>query len=161
MARKELKAEDVTAIIDTREQTPWALTPLRTEPGTLVTGDYSIKGLESEIAIERKSLPDLLGCIGNERERFEKEIKRLIAYPCRAIIVEATWREFGAGGWRSRVSPTSAMGSVLGWMALGIPFVFAGGASEASQAAARIMFIAARRRFGELGAFYESLKIAE
>lgn len=161
MARKELKAEDVTAVIDTREQTPWELAPLRTVRAGLVTGDYSILGLESEIAIERKSLPDLLGCIGNERERFDKEIKRLVAYPCRAIIVEASWREFAAGGWRSRVSPASAMGSVLGWMALGIPFVFAGDPSAASQAAARIMFIAARRRFAELGAFYESLKIAE
>ncbi len=161
MPRKEIRPEDVTAIIDTREQTPWTLAPLKTERGTLTTGDYSIKGLEREIAIERKSLGDLLGCIGQSRQRFEQEIERLQAYPVRAVIVECSWREFESGLWKPRVTPASAMGSVLGWMAKGIPFIFAGDPNAASTAAARILFIAARRRFEELGAFYESLKIAE
>ena len=59
MSRKTIEPRDIVAIIDTREQAPLDLSPLRTEKGTLTTGDYSIKGLESEIAIERKSLPDL------------------------------------------------------------------------------------------------------
>jgi DNA excision repair protein ERCC-4 len=160
--RKTLKPEDITAVIDTREQTPWPLTPLRTQRGSLTTGDYSVLGLSDQIAIERKSLSDLLGCIGNDRERFERELKRLLAYPCRAIIVETTWQVFYSGVWpvRSRLKPASAIGSVLGWVAMGIPILFPGGASEASQCAARILFIAARRRFNELGAFYDGLNIA-
>ncbi len=161
MTRKTLKPEDVTAIVDTREQRPWVLAPLRTEKGTLYTGDYSVKGLENEIAIERKSLEDLLGCVGQSRERFEDCVQRLLGYPVRAVIVEASWGELEAGAWRSKISPTSAVGSVLGWVARGIPFMFAGDASKGSTMAARIMFIAARRRFEELGAFYESLKISE
>ena len=37
---------------------------LRSERGGLYTGDYSIKGLERFVAIERKSLDDLMGCLG-------------------------------------------------------------------------------------------------
>lgn len=34
---------------------------------TLVTGDYTVLGLESVIAIERKALRGVLRCIGRER----------------------------------------------------------------------------------------------
>lgn len=161
MARKELRPEDITAIVDPREQRPWALTPLKTEVATLYTGDYSVKGLENVIAIERKSLEDIIGCVGQNRERFEHCIKRMLAYPVRAVIVEATWADLEGGAWRSKISPASAVGSVLGWVARGIPFQFAGDASKASTMAARLMFIAARRRWEELGAFYDSLKVSE
>ncbi len=159
-AHKELKPSDIVAVIDTREQTPWTLSPLKTIGGTLQTGDYSIMGLTHEIAIERKSLSDLLGCIGTHRERFDSEMKRMLGYRSRAVIVEATWAELEAGDWRSRIKPSAAIGSVLGWMDMGIPFVFVGGASKASTYAARMLFIAARRRYFELGAFHGSLKLA-
>ena len=167
MSHKELRPEDITAVIDTREQKPWSLTPLKTQRGTLATGDYSIAGLEREIAIERKSLPDLLGCIGGARKRFEEELERLQAYPTRCVIVECTYTDLEIGSWqlgmgdvRSKVDPKAALGSVLGWIAAGIPFLFCGDADGASIAAARLMFIAARRRFTELGGFYESLKLS-
>jgi DNA excision repair protein ERCC-4 len=63
----ELRPEQVVAIVDTREQLPLDLAPLAVEVGTLATGDYSVRGLVDVIAIERKSLPDLLGCIGQDR----------------------------------------------------------------------------------------------
>ena len=56
----ELKAEDVTAICDSREQLPLDLAPLKTVRGTLTTGDYSILGMENIVSLERKSLDDLL-----------------------------------------------------------------------------------------------------
>ena len=65
--RAELRPAEVYAIIDSREQMPFDLVPLRTRAGTLQAGDYSIQGLESLVAIERKSLPDLLSCIAGER----------------------------------------------------------------------------------------------
>ena len=49
-------AENLTAIVDLREQLPLDLSPLRTIRGTLATGDYSVQGLENIVAIERKSL---------------------------------------------------------------------------------------------------------
>ncbi len=106
----ELRPDQVVAIIDTREQLPLDLEPLAVEVGTLPTGDYSVKGLETVVAIERKSLTDLLGCIGQDRERFDREVMRLLAYPVRAIVIESTWQEVEAGQWRSKVTPAAAVG---------------------------------------------------
>ena len=87
----KLTAEQLTCVIDSREQWPLDVSPLQTVKGTLPTADYTIQGLENFIAIERKNLDDLLGCCGRERERFEKEIQRLLGYPCRALVIETTW----------------------------------------------------------------------
>ncbi len=146
----EPKAEQLVAIIDSREQQPLNLSPLRTQVGTLQTGDYSLVGLESIVAIERKSLGDMLSCMASERERFEKEIQRLLAFSVRALIIESDWRQFSDGGWsRSRVTPASAIGSLLGWSAMGLPIVMAGSHEQAGKYVARLLFIAARRRWRE------------
>lgn len=145
----ELKAEWVTAIVDTREQTPLDLSPLQTVAGTLVTGDYSVRGLENIVAIERKSLGDLLSCVGTERERFEREVQRLLAYPVRALVVEASWPDIEQGEWRSKVTPAAAVGSLLGWIAAGLPVVMAGDHRRAGRYVGRLLYTAARRRWRE------------
>ena len=154
----ELKPENVVAIVDTREQCPLALEPLQAEPGTLATGDYSVRGLEHIVALERKSLSDLLSCIGRERERFDREVQRLLAYPVRALVVESTWPEIEAGGWRSRITPAAAMGSLLGWVAVGLPVIMAGDHERAGRYVSRLLFIAARRRWRENRALAESVQ---
>lgn len=158
--RKELRIEDLTAIQDSREQTPLDLAPLKIQRGTLSTGDYSILGLEHCIAIERKSLPDLIMCVGVERDRFDRECQRLLAYETRAIIVEGTWGQLEAGGWRSQVTPAAALGSVLGWIAMSLPILFVGDHAAAGRYVSRLLFIAARRRWRELQAMCDGLKIA-
>ena len=145
----ELRPEQVTAVVDTREQLPLDLSPLRTVEGTLTTGDYTVQALESVVAVERKSLPDLLGCIGVERERFDREVQRLLAFPVRTLVVEATWAALEAGGWRSKVTPSAAVGSCLGWIAAGLPIVMAGDHTRAGRYVARLLYIAARRRWRE------------
>jgi ERCC4-type nuclease len=145
----ELSPEVLTAIIDTREQHPLDLSPLRTAPGTLATGDYSIRGLEHIIAVERKSLPDLLCCVGQERERFDREVQRLLAYPVRALVVESGWLALERGEWRSQVTPAQALGSVLGWIAQGLPVVMCYDHPRAGRFVARLLTIAARRRWRE------------
>ncbi|MCC6126621.1 MAG: hypothetical protein IT426_16795 [Pirellulales bacterium] len=145
----EIRPEQITAVVDSREQCPLDLSPLRSVVGTLATGDYSVSGLESHIALERKSLPDLLGCIGQSRERFEREIQRLLAYPCRAVVVECTWLDLESGEWRSQVTPAAAIGSVLGWIAQGVPFIMAGDHERAGRYVSRLLFTAARRRWRE------------
>lgn len=134
----DLEPSAVVAIVDTREQLPLDLSPLSTISGTLTTGDYSIRGLEQHVAIERKSLPDLIGCVGQERERFDREIVRLLAYPVRGVVVEAPWSALEAGDWRSKVTPAAATGSVLGWIAQGVPFIFAGTRDAAARAVSRM-----------------------
>ena len=145
----ELKPEQVIAIVDTREQHPLELSPLQVTAGTLATGDYSVRGLEHVVAIERKSLSDLIACVGRERERFDREIQRLLAFPTRAIVVESTWAEIEMGQWRGNVTPQSAMGSLVGWIAAGVPIVMASDHRRAGQFVSRMLFIAARRRWRE------------
>jgi len=145
----ELKPEAITAIIDTREQLPLDLSPLLWMRSTLETGDYSCIGCESIIALERKSLPDLVACVGSERDRFDREIRRLLGYPTRAVVVEAHWSDLEAGQWRGKITPNQAMGSVLGWIAQGVPFLFCGSHEAAGKAVARLLYIAARRRYRE------------
>ena len=146
-----------TAIIDTREQTPLTLEIkpgeiLKSERGNLYTGDYSIKGLESHVAIERKSLDDLMGCIGTGRDRFEREIIRLRGYAVKAIVVEATWAQIESGDYRSRVHPSAAIGTLMGWIAGGIPITMAGDHPRAGVFVARMLWVTARRRLAELKA---------
>jgi DNA excision repair protein ERCC-4 len=154
--KKTIRPEDIIAIVDTREQRPLDLSPLRQELGTLVTGDYSVKGLEGEVAIERKSLPDLIACVGRERERFDRECKRLLAYQTRAIVVEGTWKDLEFGAWRGKVTPATVQGSVLGWVAMGIPVLMAHDPLTAARQVSRLLYIAARRRWRELIPFYEA-----
>lgn len=145
----EPKPDDIVAVIDTREQLPFVLRPLGMMRGTLQTGDYSVRGLESVIAIERKSLSDLVSCCAAERIRFEAELQRLLAYQTRAVVVEASWQDLEAGGWRSKISPESVVGSVLAWIGSGVPFILAGDRVRAQRYTARLLFIAARRRWRE------------
>lgn len=96
-----------TILIDTREQRPFKFEgfkgdakdkerPLivRTEIATLQTGDYSIRGFENRYVVERKSAIDLFGCIGRDRERFEREIDRMNKLEWGGdVLVESDWRD--------------------------------------------------------------------
>ncbi len=139
----------MVAIQDSREQRPLCLDPLRVEIAGLTTGDYSVKGLESIVAIERKSRDDLLACVGQERERFDREVVRLLAYPVRALVIESTWPELEAGNWRSKITPAAAVGSCIGWIAAGLPIILAGDHQRAGRFVAKLLYTAARRRWRE------------
>ena len=80
-------------VVDSREQCPFPFAHERygakTKQGALTVGDYSLAGLEDKVAVERKSLPDLVACLGRERERFERELMRGAALDAKAF-------------WRSR-----------------------------------------------------------
>lgn len=153
----EPKPEEITALIDTREQTPLDLSPLRSEVATLTTGDYSVHGLEHVVAVERKSLSDLLGCVGQHRIRFEKEVSRLMGYPVRAIVIESTWSAIESGEYRSQVKPQAVIGSLLGWIAAGVPILMAGDHKRAGVYTSRLLYIAARRRWREARALVENV----
>ena len=146
----ELKPEEITVLVDTREQMPWNVSPMQTEQATLTTGDYTIRGLEHVVCLERKTLPDLLQCVGKHRNRFERVVNRMLAYPARALIVESTWRRIESGDYDSKVHPNAVIGSLLGWTAVGLPVVMAGNRRRAAQYASRLLLTVARRRWREL-----------
>jgi hypothetical protein len=65
-------------VIDSREQAPLKFTSFEAVTGTLYSGDYSIRGLEDQFAVERKSVDDLANCcLSSNRGRFEHELHRL------------------------------------------------------------------------------------
>lgn len=153
--KAELQPSDVCGIVDTREQSPLNLAPLRTVAGSLCTGDYSVVGLESVVRIERKSLPDLVGCVGRERDRFEREVQRLLAFPLRVLVVEATWQQVESHNeaspqWRGKVTSSQVVGSLLGWQAAGLSVHLCGDHERAGQHVARLLYTIAKRRWREL-----------
>lgn len=119
-------------VADTREQMPYKFelpvydgTTL--ERGTLSTGDYSLAGLESKVGVERKSLSDLMACMGKERERFMWEMERAQALDAFAVVAECSWADIASGSYRSQVRPRAAIATLSAIMARhGIPVIFAG-----------------------------------
>jgi DNA excision repair protein ERCC-4 len=157
----ELKIESITAIVDTREQTPWDLDPMRTQSGTLSVGDYSVAGLESIIAIERKSLADFVGCCGGERERFQRELDRLRGWPCHSVIIEASWADLAAGRWTSRLTSRQVQASFVSWIAQGHCLILGGDRTSSASIARGILFYAARYRYRECQALLKSISQVE
>lgn len=85
-----------TVTQDVQEKKPWKLIwPV--EVKHLKTADYSIKGYEDIIGIEKKSgLVELLNDLtAGYRETFERFLKRLSAMPVKCIVVDeqlSEWR---------------------------------------------------------------------
>lgn len=119
-------------VVDTREQAPFAFSGVQYQgaevvTGTLDTGDYSLAGLTDKVAVERKSVPDLVACLGRERERFERELLRARALESFAVVVEGAWEELARGQYRSKLNPAAACQSVCSFVARWhIPFLFCG-----------------------------------
>ncbi|MDP2162431.1 MAG: ERCC4 domain-containing protein [Flavobacterium sp.] len=80
--------DNFTIIVDTREQAPFKFKEQKVITKKLDTGDYSVMGFESVIAIERKSGSDFLGSITTGRERFKDCLLRLQGLERGYIIVE-------------------------------------------------------------------------
>ena len=146
----ELPTDRLTAIIDTREQLPLDLSPLTCEVGTLPTGDYSLRGLEASVVVERKSLGDLVACCGRERDRFQRELDRLRAYPHKLLLVESSFAEIDAAQWRGKVTPRVVHASLVAWQRDGIPVCLAGNRERAGIIARDFLVACARRRWREL-----------
>lgn len=96
-------------------------------------------------------------CIGQERERFERVVRRLLAYPIRSIVVEGTLPQIERGEYRSKVHPNAAIGSIMGWQAKGITFLFCENHQMAGKLTAKFLFSAARARYRESYAFLSSV----
>lgn len=147
-------------IIDPREQCPFTFqgysgfAGVETELGTLQSGDYSLAGLVDRVAVERKSLPDLVQCLGRERERFERELQRAQGLDAFAVVIEGTWQELAQGNYRSKLNPHSACQSVAAFMArYRVPFLFVGSRAAAEYVAwsfLRQFLEGARRRFAAI-----------
>lgn len=117
-------------LTDTREQKPFLFKkyPVETEAAALTAGDYSLTGFQDRIAIERKSLDDLIGCLtGKDRTRFEKELARAGSFERFAVVVESDIQDISAGRYTSNMKPHAALQSITAfYIRYGIPFLFCG-----------------------------------
>jgi DNA excision repair protein ERCC-4 len=113
-------------LVDTREQDPLPFSRLKTQAGTLVTGDYSVAGLESLFAVERKSISDLVGCcIGQNRERFERELHRLRGFQFKRLIIIGSEAQILKGEYHSNIKPQAITGTLHAFeVRYDVPVVF-------------------------------------
>lgn len=96
----------ITIITDTREQDSLCFDEFRgvevIRQG-LKTGDYSLRGYESQLCFERKSVADLVGTLIGGHERFLREMERMKDFQVKYILVEqsagAVYRYCSKLGW--------------------------------------------------------------
>ena len=122
-------APQITLVQDSREQCGYGTQGQFSGPflvSGLAVGDYSVLGLKELIAIERKSLPDLLGSLTSGRDRFEAEMRR--ARHCHKffLLVECSPKDFLVEdfGKLSRATPRSVWGTLMTWMTRYHPVIF-------------------------------------
>lgn len=125
-----IKGLKLKILTDTREQLPYSFEKyaVQTEAAALAAGDYSLAGFQDRVAVERKSLNDLIGCLtGADRSRFEKELARAGSFERFAVVVEASLQDLTAGRYTSNMEPHAALQSITAfYIRYGIPFLFCG-----------------------------------
>jgi DNA excision repair protein ERCC-4 len=136
-------------LVDTREQMPLLFRGFATERATLATGDYSCVcdgvDLRAIVSVERKSVSDLLGCVGSQRERFERELERLSRIRYRALVIEGSLIEVVDATVGRRLTPNQVLGSVLAWtFKYNCTPIFAGDRDSAAVVVATLLRHAAR-----------------
>lgn len=124
-------------IVDTREQDPLPIRRLPVIRAALQSGDYSAAGMEGQFAIERKSIPDLIGCcMGENRERFERELHRLRGFRFKRLLIVGSRAAIERGEYRSTIRPAAVLASLSAWECrYDVPPVF----SDTPEAAAALV----------------------
>lgn len=119
-------------VIDSREQKPYRKWRHFDNGASVIfqglqVGDYSIEGFEDQIAIERKTLDDLLGSLSSGRDRFERELNRASAMPYFALVIECSLKDIGKSRYRSAMLPKAVFQSLMAFsVRYRLPIFFAG-----------------------------------
>lgn len=112
---KEIRKARPYVLIDTREQRPLRFVEsLGVDCGvsSLPAGDYSVRGYTHLIALERKSIADLVQTLSTGRERFENELDLLAQYRFKAILIEGDQCDIEGHVYRSNMLPKNVIGSL-------------------------------------------------
>lgn len=142
--KKNLDYHDVTALFDTREQNPLTLAPLKAVRKYLKTGDYSVLTYEEKITVEVKALDDFISCCTWGRERFERELIRMLEYKWRLIVIKSTWAAIEMKQYRAQSPPNVVLGSAMKFAgSSNVSIVMAGDDQAAGKLVARFLWVAA------------------
>ena len=120
---------DFRIVIDTREQAEYGFN-CPTVRHKLDAGDYSVEGLETVVAVERKSLSDFTSTVMHDFQRFAVELEKLAAMEVACVVVEADLDAVLRGQETEALhntSPGSLLGTAL-WLSLrfGVPIYWCG-----------------------------------
>jgi DNA excision repair protein ERCC-4 len=107
-----------TVVIDSQEHkgytferfTNWFSGTIRKR---LATGDYTLQGMEEEVAIERKTLPDLVNSIIQDRKDFIEKCERLSTFRKKCLVVEGSLSTIKTPYEDSQAHPNAVLGSLL------------------------------------------------
>lgn len=85
--------KNYTVIKDTREQDGWIFSPYDRcqgmEINTLHTGDYTLKGFEDVVCVERKaSVSEIATNLGKKKKAFYNEMERMKDFNFRYLMLE-------------------------------------------------------------------------
>ena len=107
--------ERVTLIADSREQEVYAFDPVQVDMvrRALPAGDYSIAGLETRVAVERKSMDDFVSTVIRSRKRFSAELQKLQEMEFACVVVEANLADVFARRYRGGANPASVFGAAI------------------------------------------------
>ena len=138
MMTSHSKTALVPIVSDTREQEPYGFDARRVRVirRALPAGDYSIEGMETSVAVERKSLSDFVSTVIHNRPRFYRELSRFSGYLAAAVVVEGNLMDVLGGRYRSAAHPNALLGTIAAiTVDFGVPVFFCSN----RQAAARFV----------------------
>lgn len=79
----------------------------------LKVGDYTILGMEVEIAVERKTVPDLVNSIIQDRKDFIEKCERLSTFRKKCLVIEGTLGAIKTPYEDSNAHPNAVLGSLV------------------------------------------------
>jgi len=121
-----MKKNEVTIVVDSREQTPYVFENSIVKG--LKTGDYAPLGYEDECTIERKTLADFAQSMTLNRERFEREIVRAKeSLKFFAIVIETGYNSIWRDPLKCKVSRKALLATINAWtVKYNIPIILGG-----------------------------------
>ena len=132
----------MTLTLDTRE--PWPHPWERFMPPGwsmiregMETGDLCVANLPDGVCVERKSPPDLAACLGRERERFERELRRGRHCGRLLVIVEGNFDDVARAA--QGMHRNAIVGTLAAWSVRFCPIIFAGDVATAAAIAFRAL----------------------
>lgn len=79
----------------------------------LAVGDYTLLEMEKEIAVERKTLPDLVSSIITRRGDFISKCERLSSFKKKCFVIEGTLGSIKTPYQESEAHPNAVLGSII------------------------------------------------
>jgi DNA excision repair protein ERCC-4 len=136
---------EYTILVDSREQQKYFFTKSYTT--CLSEGDYSIDKYQGLVAIERKSLDDLVQTLIYNKERFHNELERLTTYEAKCVVVESSFQDLLLGKYVSKALSQSVIGLMMSCSYnYNIPFFFLDSFQDSNRFVLKYLLCFARKK---------------